>query len=106
MFMDSAHFRDVSAKNIKITDANLSGLEIEAVPKLGGAYIRNIGMPPKGHPMYKQDARQRPLKFENCGDLNNSTITDCNLSGVIIEDLQLRRDENKRDIGDGFVEAI
>ena len=85
--MDRSHFRDVSAKNIKITDANLSDLEIEGA-QLGGAYIHNIGMPPKGHPMYNPDAKQRPLKFENC-DLNNSTITDCNLNGVIIEDCNL-----------------
>ena len=85
--MDRSHFRDVSAKNIKITDANLSDLEIEGA-QLGGAYIHNIGMPPEGHPMYNPAAKQRPLKFENC-DLNNSTITDCNLSGVVIEDCNL-----------------
>lgn len=85
--MDRSHFRDVSAKNIKITDANLSDLEIEGA-QLGGAYIHNIGMPPKGHPMYNPEARQRPLKFENC-DLKNSTFTDCNLSGVIIDDCKL-----------------
>ncbi len=87
--MDRSQFRDVSAKNIKITDANLSDLEIEGA-QLGGAYIHNIGMPPKGHPMYNPDARQRPLKFENC-DLNNSTLTDCNLSGVVIDDCNLSR---------------
>ncbi len=85
--MDRSHFRDVSAKNIKITDANLSDLEIEGA-QLGGAYIHNIGMPPEGHPMYNPDIRQRPLKFENC-DLNNSTITNCNLSDVVIEDSNL-----------------
>src|SRR5277367_2940091 len=85
--MDRSYFRDVSAKNIKITDANLSDLEIDGA-QLGGAYIHNIGMPPKGHPMYNPDAKQRPLKFENC-DLNNSTITDCNLSGVLIDDCNL-----------------
>jgi uncharacterized protein YjbI with pentapeptide repeats len=85
--MDRSQIRDVSAKNIKITDANLSDLEIEGA-QLGGAYIHNIGMPPEGHPMYNPAAKQRPLKFENC-DLNNSTITDCNLSGVIIDDCNL-----------------
>lgn len=85
--MDRSHFRDISAKNIKITDANLSDLEIEGA-QLGGAYIHNIGMPPKGHPMYNPDAKQRPLKFENC-DLNKSTIIDCNLSGVVIDDCNL-----------------
>lgn len=85
--MDRSHFRDVSAKGIKIMDANLSDLEIEGA-QLGGAYIHNIGMPPEGHPMYDPTARQRPLKFENC-DLNNSTITDCNLSGMIIDDCNI-----------------
>jgi len=81
--MDGSHFRDVSAKWLKITDANLSDLEIEGA-QLGGAFIHNIGMPPDGHPMYDPEARQRPLKFENC-DLNNSTFTDCNLDGVVID---------------------
>jgi uncharacterized protein YjbI with pentapeptide repeats len=85
--MDRSHFRDVSAKWIKITDANLSDLEIEGA-QLGGAFIHNIGMPPQGHPMFDPEARQRPLKFENC-DLNNSTITDCDLSGVVIEDCNI-----------------
>ncbi len=86
--MDRSHFRDVSAKNIKISDANLSDLEIEGA-QLGGAYIHNIGMPPEGHPMYNAAAKQRPLKFENC-DLTNSTITDCNLSDVAIDDCNLK----------------
>jgi uncharacterized protein YjbI with pentapeptide repeats len=85
--IDRSHFKDVSAKHLKITDANLSDLEIEGA-QLGGAFIHNIGMPPKGHPMYNPDARQRPLKFENC-DLNHSTVTNCNLSGVIIDDCNL-----------------
>jgi uncharacterized protein YjbI with pentapeptide repeats len=73
--------------DVKIEDANLSDLEIEGA-QLGGAYIHNIGMPPKGHPMYDPEAKQRPLRFENC-DLNNSTITNCNLSGVSISDCKL-----------------
>ena len=85
--MDRSHFQDVSAQKVKIMDANLSDLEIEGA-QLGGAYIHNIGMPPKGHPMYNPDARQRPLRFENC-DLNNSAITNCNLSGVCIDDCNL-----------------
>src|SRR5580704_13817966 len=79
--LNNSQFQDVAMTNLKITDANLSDLEIEGA-QLGGAYIHNIGMPPKGHPMYDPEAKQRPLKFENC-DLNNSNITDCNLSGVI-----------------------
>jgi uncharacterized protein YjbI with pentapeptide repeats len=85
--MDRSHFKDISAKHIKITDTNLSDLEIEGA-QLGGAFIHNIGMPPKGHPMYNPETKQRPLKFENC-DLSNSTITNCDLSGVIIDDCNL-----------------
>jgi len=78
---------DVSATNVKISDANLSDLEINGA-QMGGAYIHNIGMPPKGHPYYDANAIHRPLKFDNC-DLNDSTITDCNLNGVNISNCNL-----------------
>jgi len=53
---------------------------------MGGAYLRNIGMPREGHPLYDpNNIKQRPVKFENC-DLNNSKITNCNLSNVDIEE--------------------
>src|ERR1700684_4284162 len=82
--IDGSTFQDISAKNVKITDANLSNLEIEGA-QIGGAFIHNIGMPPKGHPMYDANARQRPVKFENC-DLRDSTITNCNLENLVIDD--------------------
>ena|SRR5579863_3229642 len=85
--LNGSSFHDVAMMDVKIEDANLSDLEIEGA-QLGGAYIHNIGMPPKGHPMYDPDAKQRPLRFENC-DLNNSTITNCNLSGVSISNCNL-----------------
>ncbi|SHM58123.1 Pentapeptide repeat-containing protein [Mucilaginibacter sp. OK098] len=85
--MNNACIEDVCATGVKIMDANLSDLEIEGA-QLGGAYIHNIGMPPKGHPNYDPAAKQRPLTFENC-DLNNSTITDCNLNNVSITDCNL-----------------
>ena len=85
--LNGSTFHDVAMTNIKIVDANLSDLEIEGA-QLGGAYIHNIGMPPKGHPMYNPEAKQRPLRFEDC-DLNNSSITNCNLSGVAISDCNL-----------------
>lgn len=81
------YFEDINMSGTKITNANLSDLEIEGA-QLGGAYIHNIGMPPEGHFMYDPNAKQRPLRFENC-DLNNSSITDCNLSGVDIKDCKL-----------------
>jgi uncharacterized protein YjbI with pentapeptide repeats len=75
-------FNDVSLIGSKIINANLSDLEIEGA-QLGGAYLHNIGMPPKGHPAYDVNAKQRPLVFEEC-DLSNSRITHCNLSGIEI----------------------
>jgi len=86
--IDHSHFEDISAKNIKITDANLSDLEIESA-QLGGAFFHNIGMPPKGHQFYDPNARQRPLKFDDC-DLNGSIITNCNLSDVSIDHCNLK----------------
>lgn len=80
-------FQDVMMAGVRITDANLSDLEIEGA-QLGGAYIHNIGMPPKGHPMYDPEARMRPLKFEDC-NLENSVITNCNLSGVELKDCNI-----------------
>ncbi|WP_426667049.1 pentapeptide repeat-containing protein [Mucilaginibacter sp. McL0603] len=85
--LNDSRFQDVAMMNVKIIDANLSDLEIEGA-QLGGAYIHNIGMPPKGHPMYDVNASQRPLRFENC-DLHNSTITNCNLSGVVLRDCNI-----------------
>src|ERR1044072_3534022 len=70
--------QDVSATNVKISDANLSDLEINGA-QMGGAYIHNIGMPPKGHPHYNPNAKQRPLKFEHC-NLEGTTINNCNLT--------------------------
>jgi len=87
VMLDDSYFNDISAKNVKIINANLSDLEIEGA-QLGGAYIHNIGMPPKGHPFYDPAARQRPLKFEDC-ELCSSIFTNCNLSDVSISDCDL-----------------
>lgn len=78
---------DVSATNVKISDANLSDLEINDA-QMGGAYFHNIGVPPKGHPHYDANTKQRPLKFEDC-NLEGSTITDCNLVNLNIRDCTL-----------------
>jgi uncharacterized protein YjbI with pentapeptide repeats len=86
--IDDSCFEDVSAKNVKITDANLSDLEIEGA-QMGGAFIHNIGMPPKGHPFYDPEARQRPLRFDNC-DLQGSTINNCNLADASISDCEIK----------------
>jgi hypothetical protein len=86
--IECADLRQTRLHNInlisgKISDANLSDLEINGA-QLGGAYIHNIGMPPKGHPGYVEGAAQRPLRFENC-NLQGSSFHDCDLSGVAIE---------------------
>lgn len=85
--LNNAVFNDIAMTHARITNANLSDLEIEGA-QLGGAYIHNIGMPPKGHPMYNPEARQRPLRFEDC-NLENTTFTNCNLAGIAITNCNL-----------------
>ena len=81
----------------QIKDANLSDLEIEGA-QLGGAYIHNIGIPPKGHPLYDPQKKMRPLKFEDCNltgimiedcKLESGVISNCNLAGSLIDDCNL-----------------
>jgi uncharacterized protein YjbI with pentapeptide repeats len=80
--LNRLQLNDVSAVDVRITNANLTNLEIEGA-QLGGAFFHNIGMPPKGHPHYDENAQQQPLQFENC-DLNGTTISNCDLSNVSI----------------------
>ncbi|RXZ80970.1 pentapeptide repeat-containing protein [Paenibacillaceae bacterium] len=84
---EGLYFENVSLAGSKITDANLSDLEIDGA-QIGGAYFHNIGMPPEGHPKHDSSSKQKPAKFENC-DLNNSTITNCDLSHVEINDCNI-----------------
>jgi len=86
--LNNSDFFDVAMANVKIVNANLSDLEIEGA-QLGGAYIHNIGMPPKNHPMYDPEARQRPLLFEDC-DLHGSKLTNCDLSDVELADCNIK----------------
>ncbi|SDE32750.1 Uncharacterized protein YjbI, contains pentapeptide repeats [Mucilaginibacter pineti] len=88
MMMNNASFNNVSIQDLKIHDADLTGLEISNA-RLGGAYFHNIGMPPKGHPAYKEGAQQRPLRFEDC-NLQGTTITNCNLSNVAITNVNIQ----------------
>ncbi|WP_165972389.1 pentapeptide repeat-containing protein [Paenibacillus piri] len=81
------YFENVSLAGTKITDANMSDLEIDGA-QLGGAFIHNIGLPPEGHPAYTPGAEQRPLRFESC-DLRGSRIERCDLSRVEIADCEL-----------------
>jgi len=75
-------FESVNLSQGQIHDANLSDLEIKGA-QLGGALFRHIGLPPPGHPAFKEGVEQRPLRFEEC-DLHGSTVKDCDLSHVAI----------------------
>ncbi|MEF3310291.1 pentapeptide repeat-containing protein [Paenibacillus sp. GYB004] len=76
-------YTDVCMAGTLISDANMSDITIDGA-QLGGAVIRNIGLPPEGHHAYKPGEKQRPLKFENC-TLHDSTFTNCDLSHVRLE---------------------
>lgn len=82
------YFNDVNLSGTRIINANMSNIEIEGAG-LGGAYIHNIGPPPEGHPAYDPNAKQAPLRFEDC-DFEGSTIADCNLTNVAIKDCNLK----------------
>ncbi|OPA73751.1 hypothetical protein BVG16_27070 [Paenibacillus selenitireducens] len=84
---EKLYFENVTLAGTRITDANLSDIEIDGA-QLGGAFIHNIGMPPECHPNHQPGEQQRPLRFENC-NLQGSTITDCNLSKLEITDCNL-----------------
>jgi uncharacterized protein YjbI with pentapeptide repeats len=86
--LNNSGFFDVAMANVKIVNANLSDLEIEGA-QLGGAYIHNVGVPPKDHPMYDPDTQQRPLRFEDC-DLHDSTIINCDLSGIELTNCNIK----------------
>jgi RNA polymerase sigma-70 factor (ECF subfamily) len=87
IMMNGTVIDDVNGSEMKIINANLSDLEIEGA-QIGGAFIHNIGMPPKGHPFYVDGAKMRPVKFEDCA-LAKSQFTNCDLSGVEISDCKI-----------------
>ncbi|WP_051591145.1 pentapeptide repeat-containing protein [Bacillus sp. UNC438CL73TsuS30] len=80
---------DVNLTGMEIIDANLSDIVIDGA-QIGGAYLKNIGMPPEGHPLYDdcKNIIQRPVRFENC-DFNHSKITNCNLANVEINECNI-----------------
>lgn len=80
-------FDDVSLVGTKITNANLSKLEINGA-QMGGAYIHNIGIPKEGDPHYNPETTGQPVRFENC-ELRGSQISNCDLSNVDIQDCEL-----------------
>lgn len=97
IMMSGTVIDDVNASDMKIINANLSDLEIEGA-QIGGAYIHNIGMPPKDHPFYVEGATMRPVKFEDCAlagsrfincDLSGVEISDCNIAGLTINGISI-----------------
>ena len=88
VMFSKGHFENVNMSGTKIMNADLTDLEIEGA-QIGGAYIHNIGMPPKGHPMYDPAAKMRPVKFDDCY-LGDSSFHNCNLSGVALTDCNVK----------------
>lgn len=76
--LSGAEFDDVNLSNASFHDINLSDITVTAV-QIGGARFKHIGLPPCA------PGKQRPLSFEEA-DLNSSTFTKCDLSGVKISD--------------------
>lgn len=81
-------FEDVSLVGTRITNANLSNLEIDGA-QMGGAYIHNIGIPKEGDLHYNSETAGQPIRFENC-ELRGSQISNCDLSDVEIVDCELK----------------
>lgn len=80
-------FEDVSLVGTKITNANLSNLEIDGA-QMGGAYIHNIGIPKEGDLHYNPKTAGQPIRFEYC-ELRGSQISNCDLTNVEILDCKL-----------------
>jgi uncharacterized protein YjbI with pentapeptide repeats len=70
-------FNNICMAGVKLHDINLSDIEVSAA-QMGGAKFRHIGLPPK------TPGKQRPVTFTEM-DLNGSTFTMVDLSGVKIE---------------------
>jgi uncharacterized protein YjbI with pentapeptide repeats len=88
--LDGSSFSTVSLKNLrfddvtmigtKISNANLTGLEIDGA-RMSGAIFRNIGTPPEGHSSFSLETKHISMLFERC-DLKGSTFNGCNMEGV------------------------
>ncbi|WMT43036.1 pentapeptide repeat-containing protein [Paenibacillus sp. D2_2] len=81
------YMEDVSLAGTKITNANLSNLEIDGA-QLGGAYFHNIGIPREGDFHYNPDTAGKPVRFEHC-ELVQSSFTKCDLRKVEIHECKL-----------------
>jgi uncharacterized protein YjbI with pentapeptide repeats len=75
--MTGVTFNNINMSGVKFHDINLSDIEVSAV-QMGGAKFRHVGLPPQ------IPGKQRPVSFTEM-DLNGSTFTMVDLSGVKIE---------------------
>lgn len=88
--LDGSSFSTVSLKNLrfddvtmigtKISNANITGLEIDGA-RMSGAIFRNIGTPPEGHSALSLENKHVPILFERC-DFKGSKFDGCNMEGV------------------------
>lgn len=81
------YWEDVSLAGTKITNANLSRLEIDGV-QMGGATIRHVGIPKAGDLHYNPDTAALPVTFEHC-ELTGCRMTNCDLRGAELVDCEL-----------------
>ncbi|WP_373876544.1 hypothetical protein [Paenibacillus spongiae] len=56
---------------------------------MGGAYIRNIGIPKEGDPHYNPDTAKLPIRFEHC-EFRGGQFANCDLSSVELVDCDVR----------------
>ena len=65
-------------------DVNLSNITMHSVT-MGGAKFKHLSLHPDKD---GKVPRQEPLEFDEC-DLNRSIFKDCDLSGIVIEDVNV-----------------
>lgn len=87
VMLNKSSFSNASMRDISISDADLSDMVIDGA-QIGGATIKNIGMPDDRHPNYNPNLYHRPVSFEMC-DLNNSKFESCDLSHVKLENCNI-----------------
>lgn len=79
------HFNDINMVNGKISDANLSNLEIEGA-QWGGAHIRNVGFSNSSDP--ERPENPNSVQFTNC-NFRNGILTECNLTNVRLDQCKI-----------------
>jgi len=87
VMLNKSSFSNASMREISISDADLSDMVIDGA-QMGGAKIKNVGMPDDRHPNYNPNLHHRPVSFEMC-DLRNSKFESCDLSHVRLENCNI-----------------